>query len=108
MRDTSTEALISISHIRGALKKTVFEKIRTMSAWGSTCDELEEVLDLSHQTLSARVRELWQEGFINRTDRTRMTRSGRQARVYTARKARKKSPPIERRCEHCGQVIVKR
>lgn len=102
---TSTDALISISHIRGKLKRRVFAVLRTFT-FGATCDKLEQETGLKHQTLSARVRELWQEGWINRLAETRVTRSGRLAHVYKARKWRKDRSPRER-CSRCGQVLVK-
>lgn len=106
MRDTSTEALISILDIRGKLKRKVFVVLKRY-ANGATCDELERWLDMRHQTLSARVRELWQEGWIMKTGEIRLTRSGRSAQVYAVRRFRKKRSP-RARCEHCGQVLVKR
>lgn len=104
--NTSTEALISITHIRGKLKRKVFVTLRKYED-GATCDELEHLLDLKHQTLSARVRELWQEGWILKTDYRRRTRSMRWATVYKVRRRRKKRSPRER-CDHCGQIVVKR
>lgn len=87
--NTSIAALISIADIRGKLKRRVFVAIKERGWEGATCDELEESLDLKHQTLSARVRELWKEGFL-RKHGERRTRSGRWATVYRARKVRKK------------------
>jgi len=106
VKDMSTEALISILHIRGKLKRKVFAFLQQYEN-GATCDELERWLDMKHQTLSARVRELWQEGWIKKTGMSARTRSGRWAQVYAARKVRKKRSP-RRRCDHCGQIIVKR
>lgn len=103
--NTSVAALISISDIRGELKRRVFRALTAFGKTGATCDELELTLDMRHQSLSARVRELWQEGWIRRTDRTRHTRSGRLAAVYVVRKRRKKRKPRSR-CPRCGQVLT--
>ena len=47
----------------------------------STCDEVEQVLGLSHQTCSARIRELVVLGRIKSTGVKRRTRQNRPARV---------------------------
>ena len=86
---TSIAALRSIEHVRGKLSRRVFQTILLRGSRGATCDELEHVLDLRHQTLSARVRELYLGGWIYRTTRRRLTRSKRQAIVYRARKERR-------------------
>lgn len=49
---------------------------------GATCDELEVLLSLSHQTCSARVRECAKRRMIRDSGNTRPTRSGRQAIVW--------------------------
>ena len=48
----------------------------------ATCDEAEKFLNMPHQTCSARFRELEKAGRIVKTERTRPTRTGCQARVY--------------------------
>ena len=50
---------------------------------GATCDELESSLMLSHQTTSARVRDLAKGGRIVDSGKRRRTRTGRQAIVWT-------------------------
>lgn len=102
---TSKAALTSISDVRGKLKRRVFEAIKARKKSGATCDELEDELDLKHQTLSARVRELWQEGFLRRLRGWRRTRSGRWATVYVVRKYRLIRKPRSR-CSRCGQVLT--
>lgn len=49
---------------------------------GATCDEVEVVLGLRHQTASARIRDLVIAKRIFDTGRRRLTRSGRKARIY--------------------------
>lgn len=50
---------------------------------GLTCDEIEVMLGMSHQTASARLCELKEpsRGYVETTDRKRMTRSKRLAYV---------------------------
>lgn len=49
---------------------------------GATDDEIEVELNMRHQTASARRRGLEEKGLVMKTDDTRLTRSGRKARVY--------------------------
>ena len=49
---------------------------------GMTCDEVEYVTGLKHQTASARVRDLSREGKLEASGLFRKTSSGRDACVY--------------------------
>lgn len=49
---------------------------------GATCDEIEVALSLSHQTASARVRDLFKAGNIRDSGIRRNTRTGRKATVW--------------------------
>ena len=50
---------------------------------GSTCDEMEQILDMRHQTCSARFSEMFHEfGYIKKLGVARRTRSGRWAEAY--------------------------
>jgi DNA-binding Lrp family transcriptional regulator len=51
---------------------------------GATCDEVEAALSLSHQTASARIRGLFQDGSIQDSGLRRNTRTGRKATVWEA------------------------
>lgn len=51
---------------------------------GMTCDELEVLLMMSHQTTSARVRDLAMRGSIRDNGKRRKTRTGRTAIVWEA------------------------
>jgi hypothetical protein len=78
--DTSREALASIKPITPTLREEIWE---ALNYWGpQTCDELESDLELSHQTCSARLRELRLAGRICDTGQRRVTRSGRRAIVW--------------------------
>jgi hypothetical protein len=81
--DTSEAAADSLGEeALRRLRKAIFEWIRTRPLQGATCDEVEVVLNLRHQTASARIRELVLDGFIYDTGARRQTRSRRSARVY--------------------------
>ena len=49
---------------------------------GSTCDEVEVVLNLRHQTASCFIRFMTQEGVLKDSGSKRLTRSGRTAIVW--------------------------
>lgn len=48
----------------------------------ATCNELENILDLPHQTVSARLTDLQKINRIYDTGERRLTKFGRPARVY--------------------------
>lgn len=62
------------------LRRQVWLSLRMLGS--ATCDELEALTGLAHQTASARLNELANTGCIVRTDERRKTRSGRSAWVY--------------------------
>lgn len=89
--DTSRAAAESMKPHTGRLCVLIIDELSRRQFSGATCDELESVMGLSHQTVSARLRELAHpkvRKIYHHGKRT--TRSGRQARVYfltsTARK----------------------
>lgn len=53
---------------------------------GRTCDEVETLLQFSHQTASARIRDLSKGGFLVDSGIRRKTRTGRAATVWKASK----------------------
>ena len=53
--------------------------------YGATDDEIEQALNMRHQTVSARRRELVLLGKVVDSGRTRATRSGRQATVWVTK-----------------------
>jgi hypothetical protein len=86
--ETSQEAAESIQDLLGGLRKTVHQVLKDCPL-GLTCDEIEQRLDLRHQTASARLNELQRLGLAivhidPKTNKplTRPTRSGRNARIY--------------------------
>lgn len=81
---TSRAAGASVNRV--SMRERVYDHILTYSGagwWhGATDDEIEQDLDLIHQTVSARRRELVLLGKVVDSGRTRPTRSGRQATVW--------------------------
>lgn len=91
--ETSQQAAESIMPSANTLRRLVLDAIRS-SPVGLSCDEAEALLNLSHQTVSARICELhrhphhggWIEPMVTPNGKPvrRPTRSGRNATVYRA------------------------
>jgi hypothetical protein len=81
---TSKQAAESVAPVCESLRDKIFRAIFAAGVKGKTCDECEEDLSMSHQTTSARIRELRQQRSILDTGLLRKTRSGRNAAVYVA------------------------
>lgn len=66
-------------------KRTALQKVESIfkryTRKGATTDEVEKATGLSHQTASARVNELYNDGKLEIAGQ-RLTRYGRPARVY--------------------------
>ncbi len=62
---------------------------------GLTCDEIEQIINRSHQSTSAALRALKKRGIVVETDRKRPTRSGRNAQVVALGRADKGHPALE-------------
>lgn len=69
--------------MKGKMRQ-VFEYIEKQGVLGATDDEIEAVLGLSHQSVSARRRDLVVSGRVESAGQ-RATRSGRPAKVWVAR-----------------------
>lgn len=82
--DTSRNAAKSIREGAAKLRERVRVAIARREHYGATCDELESLLEMRHQTCSARVHELAKVGAIVDSGERRKTRSGRKAAVYRA------------------------
>ncbi len=82
--DTSLAAAVSQLPAAASVRSRVLVHVRAARGRGVTCDEIEEQMAGRHQTISARVRELVQLGFIRDSGVRRKTRSGRKARIYVA------------------------
>lgn len=82
--DTSREAAESVLDDARRIRGVVYMRIASSGLVGMTCDEVEEAMNGRHQTISARIKELLNEGRIIDSGKRRATRSKRQARVYLA------------------------
>jgi len=82
--DTSEDAADSITDdVLGRMRRRIYREV-VYSPAGRTCDEIEVILDLRHQTASARLRELELGGWLEPTPEKRRTRANRMAHVYRA------------------------
>lgn len=81
--DTSKAAGESVD--RRSMQEKVNWVLFCQQGIGATDDEIERLLDMRHQTVSARRRELVLAGLVVDSGRTRATRSGRQATVWVTR-----------------------
>ena len=86
--ETSQEAAESIGDLLQGIRKAIYELLREFPC-GLTCDEVEQRINLKHQTASARLNEMVEMGHatfrVNQETNkpfTRKTRSGRNARIY--------------------------
>ena len=77
---TSYAAAVSVQGATPRLRGIVLARIK--AAGGLTCDEVEAEAQMSHQTTSARIRELALAGAIVDSGERRKTRSGRAACVW--------------------------
>lgn len=90
--DTSAAAGASLRGLTGYLAQRVNDEIFVTykrGAVGLTCDQVEIALHGSHQSMSARVNELRDKGWIVDSGTKRKTRSGRLAIVWTPSQAAK-------------------
>lgn len=87
--DTSRQAAESLSSEAMSWLKQQIAAYIANSRDGATCDEIEVVFQLRHQTASARIRELVQSGMLRDSGERRATRSGRMARIYLRTNERK-------------------
>lgn len=81
---TSEAAAVSIYPSANTIRGKVLAVISDLGSEGATDDEVEGILGMRHQTVSARRRELYLLGLIVEVG-TRRTRSGRLAKVWVAR-----------------------
>lgn len=81
---TSIAAAEQIEPTAGTLRAAVLEYIRNCKQHGATDEEVQVALDMNPSTQRPRRQELEKQGFILRTDRTRLTKSGRSAVIFIA------------------------
>ena len=83
--DTSAAAGTSMIEHVGQLARQCFDEIAIIyrnDGVGLTVDQLEQLLNRSHQSVSARVNELRNKGWLRDSGVRRTTRSGRKAIVW--------------------------
>jgi len=78
----SRDAFRSIKGARGEQCERVYAYILRRGDYGATCDEIERGLNMSHQSCSARINDLYRFGDIWPSALKRKTRSGRDAQAY--------------------------
>ncbi len=81
---TSEAAARAVEPVRGRIAETVYLAIQASSA-GLTAQEVEEATGFEGNTVRPRLTELWEAQRIEKTTRTRRTRSGKQAQIWVAR-----------------------
>lgn len=85
-RDTSLAAAHAIEPHAGRLQQIVLDAIRNAGELGMCNHELEELLDLSGNTVRPRVVELRRAGLVERSEIYRKTPSGRMAIAWRIRR----------------------
>ena len=85
--NTSKEALASVRPYVPGMRDQIWNFISNMQKNGATCDEVEQMYCMRHQTASARIRELFLAGKIVDSGERRATRSGRSAVVWKSKEA---------------------
>lgn len=68
--------------VRATKREAILQLFRVRGSSGMTVDELEEITLMPHQTASARVHDLKNDGLIVNTGVKRKTRMGRPATVW--------------------------
>jgi hypothetical protein len=81
---TSSDAASRMEPIAGSMRATVLEYVRNCATHGATDEEMQVALEMNPSTQRPRRQELEKMGFIARTERTRLTKSGRHAVIFVA------------------------
>ena len=71
----------ALAVVRSTARAKVFQAIRSHGVRGMTCEEVEIYLQMRHQTASARIYDLVNDGLVYDTLKVRNTQAGRPARV---------------------------
>lgn len=79
----SAKAIEKTKH-RSKHREAIYRLIKARAETGATCDEVEESLQIRHQTASCFIRFLTQDGLLYGTTERRLTRAGRKAIVWMA------------------------
>lgn len=79
-QDTSVASKSEITKKKNEYRRKIYYAIKWRG--GKTCDEIEVMLGLRHQTASCFIRFLTQDGLLIASNERRMTRAGRTAIVW--------------------------
>lgn len=79
---TSRDAAEKIKPRAGSLREKIYNHLRGRGARGCTLEEIETQLLMAGNTVRPRMKELEARERVRKTDRTRRTRSGRDAIVW--------------------------
>lgn len=85
VQETSKQAFESTGRGRRSDRWKIFTFIAGIGESGCTCDQIEDVLGLKHQSASAAITHLRDDEYIYDSGLRRKTRSGRDAIVWRAR-----------------------
>ena len=80
--DTRLGAQRAIKSAVSGLEASILALLRERATAGATCDEIEVLLDASHQTISGRITSLVKRGLMHDGGQRRKSRTGRESRVY--------------------------
>lgn len=81
---TSNAAAERIEPTAGTLRRSILDYLRECGAQGATDEQIQFALNMSANTERPRRQELEALGWVVRTNRTRKTRSNRDALVFVA------------------------
>lgn len=84
--ETSVDAAQSMKLPAAVIREQIARYVEAQNLNGATCDEVEIALGISHQTCSARFKDLKDAGRFIQTEDKRPTRSGRNAFVCVHRR----------------------
>ena len=82
--DTSVHSRDLLDRKKNNYRQKIYDFIRSMTQKGATCDEIQVMLKLRHETASGFIRFLTQDGFLIDSGDRRKTRTGRSAIVWMA------------------------
>jgi DNA-binding Lrp family transcriptional regulator len=85
---------------KGEIGRAVLDYLRKQGTHGATDDEIEQALDLLHQTVSARRRDLVKQGTVVNSGKRRLTRTGRGATVWIVSELHATTQPTETEEKH--------
>lgn len=89
--DTQIAAAVSVYPTSGTVRRLVLDWVAGRGYLGATDEEIEQYLNLRHQSASARRNELVRDGWLIDSSRRRKTTSGREAVVWVLSQAAKLS-----------------